>query len=91
MVYEELKRIGLEASNLNHVLLRDRNMDVLLYLAKYNPNVTIDYIRRKLGEDSVAGLEDLKRFNLVIEEKGSLSLTEEGIFQGGGLLTLMTR
>ena len=85
---EELKRIYVDASNLKSTLLQNKNIDILLYLAKYNPDVTEDEIKEKFGAESLEGLKALKNFHLVKEEKSNLSLTSEGIFQVEGLLTL---
>lgn len=86
---EDLKRLSVSASNLKNVILQNYNIDILLYLAKYNPKVTTEEIKEKFGEESLEGLKSLKEFHLVAEEKGILELTEEGIFQVDGLLTLV--
>ncbi len=85
---EELKKLAIEASNLKNVLLQNKNIDVLLYLAKYNPDVTVDDIKQHFGKESLDGVDSLKKFHLVNEEKGNLTLTNEGIFQIDGLLSL---
>ena len=86
---EELKRLGADISNLKTILLQNNNIDILLYLAKYNPEVTTREIAEKFGKESLAGLESLMHFRLVTEEKERLLLTEEGIFHVEGLLTLV--
>ena len=83
-----LKRLGSEASNLKTILLQNNNIDILLYLAKYNPRVTANEIAEKLGKKSLSGLKSLMNFRLVREENERLFLTEEGIFQVEGLMTL---
>ena len=85
---EELMRLRMEANNMKTILLKDRNVDILLYLAKYNPNVTIKAIKSEFGKDSINGIRSLIDLNLVKEENCNLVLTEEGIFQVEGLLTL---
>ena len=85
---EELKRIYTEASNLKTIILQNNNIDILLYLAKYNPKVSKKEIIEKFGKESVFGLEALKNFHLVKENKGNLMLTDEGIFQVEGLLSI---
>ncbi len=86
---EELKRISIEASNMKSVLLQNNNIDILLYLAKYNPSVNTKDITTKFGKESLEGLKNLIFSNLVKEEENNLTLTEEGIFQVEGLLTLV--
>ena len=86
---DDLKRIYADASNLKSVILQNNNIDILLYLAKYNPKVTKKDLIKKFGNDSLEGLNSLKDFRLVREEDGSLTLTDEGIFQVEGLLTLV--
>lgn len=85
---EELKRLSLDSSSFKALLLKDNVVDILLFLAKYNPRVTLKEVKEKFGEDSAKDVESLKRFNLIIEDEGTLTLTEEGIFQIEGLLTL---
>jgi hypothetical protein len=85
---ESIKSLSVEASNMKTILLQNNNIDILLYLAKYNPNVTSKEIEEKFGKKSLDGLKGLMSFNLVKEESCNLSLTEEGIFQVEGLLTL---
>ena len=77
------------ASNLKVVISEYRNIDILLYLAKYNPKVTKEDIIKNFGEDSLEGLRDLEKYNLVKEERDQFTLTNEGIFQVEGLLTLV--
>lgn len=85
---KEIRRLGVDASQLKAILLQDKNIDILLYLAKYNPKVTTQDISKNFGKESLEGLKSLKMVHLVNEESGHLSLTEEGIFQVDGLLTL---
>ena len=85
---EETERLRVEASNMKTVLLQNNNIDILLYLAKYNPRVTAKDIAKKFGKRSLEGLKGLMCFNLVKEQNNNITLTEEGIFQVEGLLTL---
>lgn len=85
---EETERLRVEASNMKTVLLQNNNIDILLYLAKYNPSVTAKDIAKKFGKESLEGLKGLMCFNLVKEQNNNITLTEEGIFQVEGLLTL---
>lgn len=85
---ENIKKMYVDAVNLKSVILQNNNLDILLYLAKYNPDVSRDEILEKFGAFSKDGLEALKTFHLVREENGLLSLTEEGIFQVDGLLSI---
>lgn len=85
---EGLKKLYYSASNLKNVILENNNIDILLLLAKHNPRVTREYIIRDFGEESLEGLKDLERCNLVREEREGLTLTEEGIFQVEGLLSV---
>jgi len=87
---EDTKRLGIESSNMKTILMQNNNIDILLYLAKYNPNVTIKDIEKKFGKESLDGIKNLEAFRLIKEEKCNLNLTEEGIFQVEGLLTLIT-
>ncbi len=86
---EDLKRISIIASNLKAVILQNKNIDILLFLAKYNPKITTEEIEEKFGKESLNGLQSLKQCNLVREEHRFLTLTQEGIFQVEGLLTLV--
>jgi len=88
-VSEEIKRMSVEASKLKSVILRNNNIDILLYLAKYNPTTTIKEIKERFGEESLKEIDLLKQSHLVREEKERLILTDEGIFQVEGLLTLV--
>lgn len=85
---EELKRIEVSASELRNAILDGRNVDILLYLAKYNPDVSIEDIRKRFGDDSVNGLKMLEKFNLVNEKENMLTLTDTGIFQVDNLLKM---
>lgn len=89
MSREDFIRLNVEASNLKNTIMKNKNIDILLYLAKYNPQVTVEEIVSKFGKDAIDGLKSMKNFNLVSEENGHLKLTEEGIFQVEGLLTLV--
>lgn len=86
---ENLKELYHSASTLKGVVLEYRNIDILLYLAKYNPKITKKDIEKKFGEESLHGLKDLEKYNLVKEERDRFTLTNEGIFQVEGLLTLV--
>lgn len=85
---QEIHRLGITASEMKATLLQNNNIDILLYLAKYNPNVTIDDIQKKFGKESVSGIKNLKSAKLLNDDNGKLTLTEQGIFQVEGLLTL---
>ncbi|MBL7160874.1 MAG: hypothetical protein ISS93_03435 [Candidatus Aenigmarchaeota archaeon] len=85
---EDLKRLSVTASNLKTILLQSKNIDILLYLAKYNPDITTDEIQKMFGKSSIKGLKNLLGSHLISEENGSLHLTEDGIFQVEGLMTL---
>ena len=89
MGQEDLQRMNVKASKLKAVLLENKNIDVLLYLAKYNPKITVEDIIEKFGKDAIYGLKNLKIFNLVEENNSFLTLTDEGLFQVEGLLTLV--
>ncbi len=85
---EQLKKMYHEASYLKKVLLENNNIGILLYLAKYNPNVTREQIKEKFGKDTLQGLDDLKQLDLITESEKGLVLTPQGIFQVEGLMTL---
>ncbi|MBI5332196.1 MAG: hypothetical protein HZB65_01345 [Candidatus Aenigmarchaeota archaeon] len=85
---EQLRKLYYEAANIKNIILENKNIDILLYLAKYNPNISISDITEKFGKESLEGLKDLEKINLVREQNGQLTLTEEGIFQVEGLLTI---
>ncbi len=85
---EELRRVYAEASNLKAVMMQGSNIDILLYLAKYNPKVSKKDISEKFGTESLKGLKALYEFGLVKEDNGDLTLTDEGIFQVDGLLAI---
>ncbi|MAG17914.1 MAG: hypothetical protein CL944_00365 [Candidatus Diapherotrites archaeon] len=85
---EDLKKLSLDAAKLKGIMLSGKNIDILLYLAKYNPKVTEEEIADKFGKKSLEGLKQLIDYDLVQEEKENLSLTNQGIFQVEGLLTL---
>ncbi len=87
---ESLKQIYLEVNLLKRVLLENENVGILLYLAKYNPNVTRTDIEERFGKKSLKGLEDLKKLDLIKETENGLSLTPQGIFQLEGLITIAT-
>jgi len=84
----EIKKLYVDTINLRNAIMMDSNVDILLYLAKYNPNVTREDVMGKFGKGSDKGLELLKQFHLVKEENSQLYLTSEGIFQVEGLLTM---
>jgi hypothetical protein len=85
----ETQRLYADVVGLKKVLLENHNLDVLLYLAKYNPDVRKEDLIQTFGQTTESGLEDMKRFHLVEEKKGWVSLTHEGIFQVDGLLTMI--
>jgi len=89
MSQEDLKRLHSNATNLKTILLQNKNIDILLYLAKYNPKVTAKEIEENFGKDSLNGLKSLEEFHLVNQEKGFLTLTEQGLFHVEGLMTLV--
>ena len=83
-----LKQLLHEANRLKIVLLEDNNVGILLYWAKYTPDVSRDEIIEKFGKESLRGLDDLLRIDLITEDEKGLELTSEGIFQVEGLITL---
>ena len=85
---EELKRMHTIASSMKSILLKNKNVDILLYLAKYSPKVTEEELAEKFGKPSIKGLTALREIGLVEKRKGFLFLTNEGIFQVDGLLTM---
>jgi len=85
---EQLQQLYHDANRLKRVLLENNNIGILLYLAKFNPNVTRKRLKNEFGKEALQGLDDLKRFELVTESEKSISLTPQGIFQVEGLLTL---
>ncbi|MEK6924212.1 MAG: hypothetical protein AABW54_03170 [Candidatus Micrarchaeota archaeon] len=85
---ESLTKLYHEASRLKSVLLENNNIGVLLYLAKYNPQVTRRDLKEKFGKDALKGLENLKRLELIDENDEKLTLTHQGIFQVEGLMAL---
>lgn len=87
---QRLKELYYSASKLKQTILTNNNIDILLYLAKYNPGVTRKDIGQRFGEESLGGLKELEICNLVKEEKQGLALTDEGIFQVEGLLSAVT-
>lgn len=86
---EEFKKIAIDATNLKNALMYNNNIDILLYLAKYNPKVSKKDIEDKFGNEALDGLETLEQFHLVKEENCRLTLTTEGIFQVEGLLSMV--
>ena len=85
---EELKRVYNDAINLKRIILENKNIDLLLYLAKYNPKITREDIAEKFGKEALQGLKDLEEVKLVKEEESRVLLTSEGIFQVEGLLSI---
>ena len=85
---ENLRRLASDATNLKSALLFNNNIDILLYLAKYNPKVSKKDITDKFGKESLDGLKALEQFHLVKEEDSNITLTTEGIFQVEGLLSI---
>ena len=88
MASEGLKKTYFEITRLKEIILENNNIDILLFLAKYNPNVPRKDILTNFGKESLSGLEDLKGAKLVVEVDSGLSLTDEGIFQVDGLLSI---
>lgn len=86
---KELRKLSSDASCIKNAMLHGKNIDILLYLAKYNPTVTVKDIAKNFGKESMEGLKRLEECRLVREEKESLTLTNEGIFQIEGLLSLV--
>ncbi len=86
---EELKRAYNDAIKFKSIILENKNNDILLYLAKYNPKITKEDIAQKFGKQSLQGLKDLENISLVKEEEDRLLLTNEGIFQVEGLLSIV--
>lgn len=85
----DLSKAASRASELKNVILENNNIDILLFLAKYNPKVTIDTIIENFGKESVKGLKNLEKLDLIVKKNKNLTLTEEGIFQVEGLLTMV--
>lgn len=85
----DLSKAASRASELKNVILENNNIDILLFLAKYNPKVTIDTIMENFGKESVKGLKNLEKLDLIVKKNKNLTLTEEGIFQVEGLLTMV--
>ncbi len=85
----ELQQKYDETSKIKDVILENANIDILLYLAKYNPKVTKSTIVKSFGKESLKGLKDLEKVNLVREEDNKLTLTNEGIFQVDGLISMV--
>ena len=83
-----MKRVHNDAIKLKSIILENKNVDMLLYLAKYNPKVTKEDITKKFGKDALHGLKDLENVKLVREEESEFFLTNEGIFQVEGLLSI---
>ena len=85
----EHEKIYSDVTKLKNVLLENSNIDILLYLAKYNPKIMKKDIEKNFGKESLKGLSNLEKYQLVREESGKLTLTSEGIFQVEGLITLV--
>ncbi|MCX6777618.1 MAG: hypothetical protein NT157_01915 [Candidatus Micrarchaeota archaeon] len=86
---DEIPQICADSLDIKGVILQNKNVDILLYLAKYNPEIKEKDIIEKFGKESIRGLNALKRLDLVKEMKGYLFLTDDGIFQVDGLLTMV--
>ena len=86
---KDIKKLGSDASCIKNAMLQGKNIDILLYLAKYNPNVTLKDIAKNFGKDSLQGIKWLEECKLVREESEVLALTNEGIFQLEGLMSLV--
>lgn len=85
---EKIRKMYSDATNLKNTIMKGKNIDILLYLAKYNPEVSKKDITDKMGKKSLSGLKELESFNLVREDNENLTLTSEGLFQVEGLITL---
>ena len=85
---EDLKQFYYNATNLKNIMLENNNIDILLFLAKYNPKTTKNDIIKNFGKESIKGLKHLEQCHLVTEEDNKITLTEEGIFQVEGLLSI---
>ncbi len=85
----ELKRVEYGAAALKNALLSGNTLGVLLYIAKYNPGVSLKDITSKFGKEATVRVEKLRELHLVaIEPSQKVSITNEGIFQVDGLLQL---
>lgn len=85
---EEITKMYHEANTLKTLMLRDKAIEVLLFLAKYNPKTTEAEIKKCFGGEVIETLEDFKKYDLVRSEADCISLTEEGIFQVDWLVSL---
>ncbi|MBN2122519.1 hypothetical protein JW721_05720 [Candidatus Micrarchaeota archaeon] len=79
----------MEVEDLKKVLLKGKNIDILLYLAEYSPKASRADITERFGKPALSGLKELKRLRLVEEENGFLQLTSKGIFQVEGLMAMV--
>ncbi len=70
--------------DLTAVLLNGKNVEILLYLAKYT-HVTKKEIESKLGGELTSGISELEQSGL-IKTGEFLTLTNKGIFQVDGLV-----
>jgi hypothetical protein len=86
---EEFQEIYIDSSLIINAINKDKNLDILLYLAKYNPKITIEDIIANFGEKSLKGLEMLISCNLVNKFDNKLTLSNEGIFHLDNLISLM--
>ncbi len=85
----ELKTAYYAVARMKQLLLDNNNVDLLLFLAKYNPNVTRKRIETELGKDALKDLDSLKQFDLIVEDSKGITLTHEGIFQIDGLVSML--
>ena len=88
---DQMERNSLTFVNVKSLLIDDSAMGILLYLAKYNPDVSYQEILEKFGEESKDALAELKHFDMVSERNSLLSLTNYGLFQVEGFLNLLHR
>ena len=86
---EQLKALDSEVLCIKNAMLRGKGIDILLYLAKYNPGIPKKDIVEKFGKNSLGDLKELEDCKLVKESEEKLSLTNEGIFQVEGLLSIV--
>jgi|GEM_PF-1354351 len=85
---DEGKKTYKNIEQMRGLLIKNKNIDILLYLAKYNPSVTVKDIVKHFGQKSKAGVDELVECDLVTDTKGKLTLTPEGIFQVNLLLEI---
>lgn len=77
----EIEDIIFNVSSRKNILSKNINIDILLYLAKYNPKVTVNTIIGVFGEKTLSNLRELESINMIKREEDNISLSNEGIFQ----------